>query len=43
MYEREKELDAVFFESGGWERPQWYESNNNLLEEFDGQITHRPN
>ena len=43
MYEREKELDAVFFESGGWERPQWYESNKNLLEEFDGQITHRSN
>ena len=43
MYEREKELGAVFFESGGWERPQWYESNNNLLKEFDGQIAYRPN
>ena len=43
MYEREKELDAVFFESGGWERPQWYASNKKLLEEFEGQISHRPN
>ena len=26
-YEREKALDAVFFETVGWERPFWYESN----------------
>ena len=43
MYKREKELGAVFFETGGWERPQWYESNKNLLEEFEGQIKFRPN
>lgn len=27
-----KELGGVFFESSGWERPQWYESNAGLLE-----------
>ena len=26
FYLREKELGAVFFETAGWERPQWYES-----------------
>ena len=27
FYEREKALGAVFFETAGWERPNWYESN----------------
>jgi glycine cleavage system T protein len=27
----ERSLDAVFFESAGWERPQWYESNAPLV------------
>ena len=31
FYSREKELGAVFFESGGWERPQWYAANEGLL------------
>ena len=26
----QKDLGAVFFESSGWERPQWYESNLDL-------------
>jgi glycine cleavage system aminomethyltransferase T/glycine/D-amino acid oxidase-like deaminating enzyme len=38
---REKELGAVFFEAAGWERPQWYESNSGLLEEFGGRVTRR--
>src|SRR5215212_4643172 len=33
--ERERELDAVFYETAGWERPHWYESNRALLDEFD--------
>src|SRR3954454_1327834 len=33
--ERERELDAVFYENAGWERPHWYESNRALLDEFD--------
>ena len=30
---REVELGAVFFESAGWERPQWYESNAPLADD----------
>src|SRR5438270_10715632 len=38
---RERELGAVFFEAAGWERPQWYESNAPLLEEFGEKVTRR--
>src|SRR3954451_23375983 len=34
FHARERELGAVFFEAAGWERPQWYESNGKLLDEF---------
>ena len=34
MHEREQELGAVFFEAAGWERPQWYESNAPLVEQY---------
>ena len=30
---RQKELGAVFFESAGWERPQWFGANESLLED----------
>ena len=30
--ERQRELGAVFFESAGWERPQWYDANRDLLD-----------
>lgn len=43
FYQREKELGAVFFETAGWERPHWYESNRGLLEEYAGRIQDRPN
>src|SRR5919106_467424 len=35
FYARECELDAMFFEAAGWERPHWYESNQGLGEEFE--------
>src|SRR5256712_10427099 len=38
---RERELGATFFEAAGWERPQWYESNAALLEEFGDRVTRR--
>jgi glycine cleavage system aminomethyltransferase T/glycine/D-amino acid oxidase-like deaminating enzyme len=38
---RERELGATFFEAAGWERPQWYESNAPLLEEFGDRVTRR--
>jgi glycine cleavage system aminomethyltransferase T/glycine/D-amino acid oxidase-like deaminating enzyme len=39
--ERERALGAVFHEAVGWERPQWYESNAPLLEEFGDRVTRR--
>ncbi|MDQ6879078.1 MAG: FAD-dependent oxidoreductase [Candidatus Dormibacteraeota bacterium] len=39
--ERERELGAMFFEVAGWERPQWYESNAPLLDEFGDRVTRR--
>ncbi|MDX6535331.1 MAG: hypothetical protein QOF68_3075 [Gaiellales bacterium] len=41
MHAQEKELGAVFFEAAGWERPQWYEFNAPLLEEYGDRITRR--
>jgi len=31
FHAREADLGAVFFESAGWERPQWYEANAHLV------------
>jgi glycine cleavage system aminomethyltransferase T/glycine/D-amino acid oxidase-like deaminating enzyme len=42
FYAREKELGAVFFETAGWERPHWYESNEKLLAGYAGKILERP-
>ncbi len=39
--ERERELGAVFFEAAGWERPQWYESNASLLDEYGDRVGRR--
>jgi glycine cleavage system aminomethyltransferase T/glycine/D-amino acid oxidase-like deaminating enzyme len=41
FHARERELGAVFFEAAGWERPQWYESNAPLLEEYADRVTRR--
>jgi len=30
----QKELGAVFLESGGWERPHWYEANAGLVQQL---------
>ncbi|MBW2495441.1 MAG: FAD-dependent oxidoreductase, partial [Deltaproteobacteria bacterium] len=38
---RQKELGAVFYEAMGWERPQWYESNAPLLEEYADAVSRR--
>lgn len=34
MHESQKALGAVFYETAGWERPHWYESNAGLVEKF---------
>ncbi len=43
FYHMEKELGAVFFETAGWERPQWYASNEKLLAEYGDKVMDRPN
>ena len=35
FYERQKALDAEFFDARGWERPQWYGSNADLVERYE--------
>ena len=34
FHKRLQEQGGVFFESAGWERPQWFEENEHLLEHF---------
>src|ERR1700755_148448 len=41
VYQRERDLGAVFFETAGWERPHWYASNEGLLERYAGQLMPR--
>ncbi|MGI5193245.1 GcvT family protein [Streptomyces sp. CA-288835] len=41
MHESQKKLGAVFFEAVGWERPQWYESNADLLEVYGDRVMPR--
>jgi glycine cleavage system aminomethyltransferase T/glycine/D-amino acid oxidase-like deaminating enzyme len=41
FYEREQQLKAVFIEGAGWERPNWYESNAPLLDEYGDRVTRR--
>jgi glycine cleavage system aminomethyltransferase T/glycine/D-amino acid oxidase-like deaminating enzyme len=41
FHKREHELGAVFFETAGWERPHWYQSNAGLLDEFGDRVTRR--
>ena len=40
-YEREKALGATFFETVGWERPFWYESNAPLVAKFGDAVMPR--
>ncbi|WP_254537025.1 GcvT family protein [Halomarina litorea] len=35
FYHHQENLDAEFFDSGGWEVPQWYECNEELADEYD--------
>jgi glycine cleavage system aminomethyltransferase T/glycine/D-amino acid oxidase-like deaminating enzyme len=40
-YQRERDLGAVFFETAGWERPQWYASNEALLGRYRDRVAAR--
>ncbi len=41
FYQREQELGARFYETVGWERPWWYESNKKLLDEYGDRVMPR--
>jgi glycine cleavage system aminomethyltransferase T/glycine/D-amino acid oxidase-like deaminating enzyme len=41
FYQREKDLGGVFFETAGWERPNWYECNRKLLDELGDRVMPR--
>ncbi|MGK4909004.1 GcvT family protein [Streptomyces albus] len=41
FYPRQQELGAFFLESGGWERPHWYEANAPLVPEQAGPLPER--
>ena len=41
MHADEKARDAFFYETAGWERPHWYESNAKLLEEYGERVMPR--
>ncbi len=41
MHASQQKLGAVFFETAGWERPFWYESNAALLEEYGDAVMPR--
>jgi glycine cleavage system aminomethyltransferase T/glycine/D-amino acid oxidase-like deaminating enzyme len=38
FHDRQRDLGAEFYQSGGWEAPQWYESNADLVERYDDRI-----
>jgi len=38
FYHQQKELGAEFYQSGGWESPQWYDYNEDLVERYEDQI-----
>ncbi|MFM7144928.1 MAG: FAD-dependent oxidoreductase, partial [Actinomycetales bacterium] len=40
-YDRERTQGAVFYETVGWERPFWYESNAPLVEKFGDAVMPR--
>src|SRR4029077_5518923 len=42
VYERERALGAVCYETAGWERPFWYESNAGLTARDAGRLRERP-
>lgn len=42
FYTRAEALGAFFYETAGWERPQWYEANKPLLEKYGDRVMPRP-
>jgi len=38
FYHRQDDLDARFFQAGGWERPQWFNSNEDLVRRYNEEL-----
>lgn len=38
FYRRQQEQGAVFFETAGWERPQWFSANERLLDDRERHL-----
>ncbi len=38
FYNRQDDLGARFFEAAGWERPQWFESNEDLVRKYNAEL-----
>jgi hypothetical protein len=41
MHASQRELDAEFYETAGWERPHWYARNAPLVEEYGDRVMPR--
>jgi glycine cleavage system aminomethyltransferase T/glycine/D-amino acid oxidase-like deaminating enzyme len=41
FHERERRLEAEFIETAGWERPNWFGSNRELVEEYGDRVMPR--
>jgi glycine/D-amino acid oxidase-like deaminating enzyme len=41
MHESQQKLGAFFFETAGWERPHWYESNAELVDHYGDAVMPR--
>ncbi|MBO0845159.1 MAG: FAD-dependent oxidoreductase [Nocardioides sp.] len=41
MHESQEKLGAFFYETAGWERPHWYESNAPLLDQYGDAVMPR--
>lgn len=42
FFSSQRELGANFFETGGWERPEWYEANKPLLDSLPSHWKPKP-
>jgi glycine cleavage system aminomethyltransferase T/glycine/D-amino acid oxidase-like deaminating enzyme len=42
LHERTAALGATYFETARWERPQWYATNEPLLDKYAGRLMERP-
>ena len=38
FYDQQEELDARFFNTGGWERPRWFWSNEDLVTKYNTEL-----